>query len=102
MVIPGFEGNETTEFSLIRLSVSFALKPADVPPMERLLEQYMDSAISDSNVMSCQYVAPEMQLELSFFGAEQSTVKQELARLHKVVQTLLVPTPVFTVSVQKE
>ncbi|USD39521.1 MULTISPECIES: hypothetical protein [Ferrimonas] len=102
MVIPGFEGHEATEFALIRLQVSFVVDPAQVPPLERLLEQYMESATSESSVMSSQYVGREMQLELSFFGAGQSTVKSELARLHKVVQSLLTPAPVFTVTVDKD
>ncbi|WP_417348710.1 hypothetical protein [Ferrimonas sp.] len=102
MVLPGFEGHETTEFALIRLRVSFKLEPQHVSGLERLFEQYMDSAISDSNVMSSQYLDGEMQLEMSFFGADQTTVKMELARLHKVVQSLLSPTPVFTVTVDKE
>ncbi|GAA5188423.1 hypothetical protein [Ferrimonas gelatinilytica] len=96
-----FKGKQPAPFSLMRIDVSFELTPNLVAPVEKALSAYVDHPQVSTEIVTCGYQNGRMTLELVYFSADGG-VKNELAWLHKAVQNVVVPVPVFTVQIRED
>ncbi len=96
-----FKGREPAPFSLMRIEVSFELQPEQVAGVERAIAAYVDHPQVSTEIVTCGYHDGRMALELVYFSADGG-VKNELAWLHKAVQSVVVPVPVFTVQIRED
>ncbi|MBY5991761.1 hypothetical protein [Ferrimonas balearica] len=96
-----FIGREPAPFSLMRIDVSFELPEELVPGVERALSAYVDHPDVQTEIVTCGYQGGQFELELVYFSSDGS-YRNELAWLHKAVQSVIVPVPVFTVQIRKD
>ncbi len=90
-----------TPFSLMRIDVSFELAPEHVAGVERALSAYVDHPEVQTEIVTCGYDHGQFQLQLCYFSTT-GHYRTELAWLHKAVQSVVVPVPVFTVQIHED
>ncbi|WP_298442131.1 hypothetical protein [uncultured Ferrimonas sp.] len=96
-----FKGKQPASFSLMRIDVSFELEPELVSKVEKALSVYVDHPEVQSEIVTCGYTDGEFEVELCYFSADGS-YKSELVWLHKAVQSVVLPVPVFTVQIRAD
>ncbi|QIZ76711.1 hypothetical protein [Ferrimonas lipolytica] len=96
-----FKGKQPAPFSLMRIDISFELEQALVEQIEMALGAYVDHPDVATEIVTCGYNDGQFELELCYFSADGS-YKNELVWLHKAVQSVVVPVPVFTVQIRQD
>ncbi|MBW3139156.1 hypothetical protein [Ferrimonas balearica] len=96
-----FDAKPKAPFSLMRIDVSFELAPEHVAGVERALGAYVDHPDVQTEIVTCGYDDGLFQLQLCYFSTT-GRYRNELAWLHKAVQSVVVPVPVFTVQIRED
>ncbi|GAA4899427.1 hypothetical protein [Ferrimonas pelagia] len=98
---PEFASKEPAPFSLMRIDVSFELEQKWVRQVEQVLSVYVEHPEVATEIVTSGYEDGQMTLELVYFSVD-GTFKNELVWLHKALQTVVVPVPVFTIEVRQD
>ncbi|MBY6185666.1 hypothetical protein KUV89_03305 [Marinobacter hydrocarbonoclasticus] len=96
-----FSARERAPFSLMRIHVSFELAEKHVAGVERALSAYVDHPEVQTEIVTSGYEDGIFELELVYFSTT-GRYRTELAWLHKAVQSVIVPVPVFTVQIRED
>ncbi len=88
-------------FALMRIEVCFPLAKGAVVAVEEAIALYVDQPSVQTEILSCGYEQNQFQIELCYFSMT-GEYKNELVWLHKAVQSVVVPTPTFTIQVYQD